>query len=102
MSIRPFGIRPAAMSNRTVTVLILLTGGLVLAAPAAADVSAFITEFPAGTFQVSQTITRDAKPSGIVAGPDGHLWLTETGANHVGSVTAEGVFAWPGQTGVSP
>jgi streptogramin lyase len=103
MSIRPFGIRLAAMSNWTVTVLSLLTGGLVLAAPAAAtDVSAFVTEFPAGTFQVSRISTVDAKPSGIVAGPDGHLWLTETGANHVGSVTADGVFAWPGQTGVSP
>src|SRR4051812_28445342 len=34
----------------------------------------------------------DSNPYGIVAGPDGNLWFTESGANNIGRISATGVI----------
>lgn len=45
---------------------------------------ATIVEFPIPT--------ADSKPACITLGPDGNLWFTESGANKIGTVTANGAF----------
>lgn len=39
------------------------------------------------------TPTRNSFPTAITTGPDGNLWFTEAGANKIGRMTTEGVFA---------
>jgi hypothetical protein len=36
--------------------------------------------------------TASSSPYGIVAGPDGNLWFTESGTNKIGKVTTTGAF----------
>jgi virginiamycin B lyase len=45
--------------------------------------AAFINEYPLPTTAAS--------PSGIVAGPDGNLWVTETGGNKIAQTTPSGI-----------
>ena len=39
------------------------------------------------------TPTQNSYPTAIITGPDGNLWFTEFGANKIGRMTPEGVFA---------
>jgi streptogramin lyase len=61
--------------------LCCLAALLCLSGTVAAQV---ITEFSAG-------ITPGARPLGIVAGPDGNLWFTESGGDRIGRITPSGV-----------
>jgi len=56
-----------------------------------ASSTASITTIPSIT-QYSQNMTSGASPRTIVAGSDGNLWFTETGANHIGRITTKGVI----------
>lgn len=49
---------------------------------ASADVPLAVNEYP--------TPTASASPDGIVLGPDGALWFTESGANQIGRITNSG------------
>ncbi len=44
---------------------------------------------PAAGFQ-SFPVTPGSAPTGIAAGPDGALWYTEDGSNHIGRITIAG------------
>jgi len=67
--------------NRTFASLCVV--GVCLAAPFAAEAVKF-TEYPIPT---SATF-----PGGLVAGPDGRLWFTETAKSQLAAVTTDGVF----------
>jgi streptogramin lyase len=82
------------------TLLIGLLGGLMLPASA----SATINEFPIPT--------AESNASGVIAGPDGALWFTETGyfvypgpqspGNKIGRITTSGSFSeFPVPTAIS-
>src|SRR5216684_3307652 len=58
--------------------------GLLLAAVASLVQGQTVTEF---------TIpTSGSRANGIVAGPDGAIWFTETGGNKIGRITTAGVI----------
>ena len=52
-------------------------------APAGASAAPTVTEFSTG-------ISEGAAPRHIAAGPDGRLWFTESGTDHVGAITTAG------------
>ena len=63
---------------------VAIAGGLGVAeAPAQAAPLGTITEFPTAP---------GSRPLAIVAGPDGALWFTQTGANKIGRMTTDGVL----------
>src|SRR5262249_59780556 len=78
---RRFGITPAAgslwftgVANNVLTIRKMTTDGT-------------LTEFPVATPNTFGSAT-----SGIVAGPDGNIWFTESSANKIGRITPGGVI----------
>src|SRR5213083_803391 len=67
---------------RTVTFFFLVIGLSTASLPAQA--SRRVKEFPIPT---PKSYTK-----GITSGPDGALWLTETGANKIGTITTHGAI----------
>ena len=53
-----------------------------------------MTEFPLPTAEGNRMGAPDmgAVPRGIVAGPDGAMWFTESGADQIGRITADGTI----------
>jgi virginiamycin B lyase len=47
---------------------------------------------PVGTVTTYAVPTSGAQPGGIVEGPDGAMWFTETGADRIGRITSNGVI----------
>src|SRR5882724_10401411 len=64
-------------------------GGILDAAPSGGKI-AKIT--PAGAITEYATPTTGGAPAGIVTGPDGNLWFTESNRNNIGKITPSGVI----------
>lgn len=82
--------------RRASEILDALTAAVVALAPSPSAASGVITEF--------LIPTSNSSPQGIVAGPDGNIWLVESGGNKIARVTPSGLiteFALPG-SGRSP
>ena len=45
---------------------------------------------------------QSSAPDGIVAGPDGRLWFTESGSAQIGAITTSGTISEYGPTGTDP
>jgi virginiamycin B lyase len=64
------------------------------------DVTSY--NFTTGTFSLFATKVRPAGPNGITLGPDNDIWLTETSANQIATISAGTVHEFPLTAGAAP
>lgn len=86
----------------TLAVLVLtVLAGVGLAAPRAALGSA-VARAASGALREWRVPTALAGPTGVVIGPDGAVWFTETGANAIGRLAGGAITEYPLPHGGTP